>query len=36
MLVILDIELEDLDGFSLYKCVVSSGFFGKVLFLLVK
>lgn len=35
-LAILDIELEDSDGFSLYKRAVSSGFTGKVLFLSAK
>ncbi|MCF7500326.1 response regulator transcription factor [Pseudoalteromonas sp. L1] len=35
-LAILDIELEDSDGFSLYKRAVSNGFAGKVLFLSAK
>ena len=35
-LAILDIELEDSDGFSLYKRAVSAGFTGKVLFLSAK
>ncbi|MDQ9091293.1 response regulator transcription factor [Pseudoalteromonas haloplanktis] len=35
-LVILDIELEDSDGFSLYKKLLSNGYEGKALFLSAK